>query len=177
MLSLTCAVAVADAIGKPAKIKWPNDIMINERKVAGILLESVANKNIDSYIIGIGINCHQSQDSFPKELTSTATSLDMENNSTCDRISLAKRLLYSIDYWLEIAEKNSKKIIEYWQKLSIQLGHRITLIFNGKEFSGNCTGIDPEKGIILHLDSGSVRMFDAAHTSIIIKNAIKTKKM
>jgi len=69
-------------------------------------------------------------------------------------------------YWLEVAEKNCKKIIEQWRKLSIQLGHRVTLVFNGKRFTGNCIGIDPERGLILQLDTGGVRMFNAAHTSI-----------
>ncbi|MBN1973957.1 MAG: biotin--[acetyl-CoA-carboxylase] ligase [Sedimentisphaerales bacterium] len=169
LLSLTCAVAVADAIGKPAKIKWPNDIIINSKKVAGILLEAISNRPSNTYIIGIGINCHQNKDSFPDELSSKATSIDIENKTRCDRTGLAKRLLCSMDYWLEIAEKNNKKIIDSWRKLSIQLGQRVTLLFNKKHFSGNCIGIDPEKGIILQLDSGGVRMFDAAHTTIIKK--------
>lgn len=167
LLSLTCAVAVADAIGKPAKIKWPNDIMINGKKGAGILLDAISCQNQNVYIIGIGINCHQRRESFPGELLSTATSLDLENNTMCDRNSLAKRLLCSMDYWIETAEKKHRKVIEHWRKLSIQLGHRVSLSFNGRRFSGNCTGIDPEKGLILHLDTGSIRMFDAAHTTII----------
>ncbi|MBN2588265.1 MAG: biotin--[acetyl-CoA-carboxylase] ligase [Sedimentisphaerales bacterium] len=167
LLSLACAIAVADSIGRNAKIKWPNDILINGKKVAGILLEAIFTKDTYTYIIGIGINCHQNKTSFPDELRSVATSIDIENKTTCDRIGLAKRLLNSMEYWLKIAEKNSKTIIEYWCKLSIQLGHRITLSYNKKQFSGNCIGIDPEKGLILQLDSGGVRMFDAAHTSII----------
>ena len=170
LLSLTCAVAVADAIGKNAKIKWPNDILINEKKVAGILLESIAANNTHTYIMGIGINCHQSENDFPQELHSIATSIDLENKTICDRIRLAKRLLSSMDYWLEAAQKNPPKIIEHWCKLSIQLGHRVSLSYNKKQFSGNCIGIDPQKGLILRLDSGGIRMFDAAHTSIIKTN-------
>ncbi len=170
LLSLSCAVAVAEAIGKPTKgetkIKWPNDIILNGKKVAGILLESKTNNGGVTYIIGIGINCHQKKDSFPAELQSTATSIDIENHSVVDRISLAKRLLSSIEHWLKLAEKNSEKVIDQWHKMSIQLGHRVTLLYNGKRFSGNCIGIDLEKGLILQLDSGGVRMFDAAHTSI-----------
>ena len=169
LLSLVCAVSVADAIGRNAKIKWPNDILINNKKVAGILLEASVTNNTHTYILGIGINCHQKKDSFPDELSSIATSIDIENKSTCDRIGLAQRLLSSLEYWLEIADKDSKTIIEQWCKLSIQLGHRITLSYNTKIFSGNCIGIDPEKGLILRLDSGGIRMFDAAHTSIIKK--------
>jgi len=170
LLSLTCAVAVAEAIGKlartQAKIKWPNDIILNGKKVAGILLESKTDDGRISYILGIGINCHQKKDSFPQQLQSTATSIDIEGQTICDRISLAKRLITSIEHWLKVAQEGNKKIINQWRKLSIQLGHRVTLIFGGKKFAGNCIGIDPEKGLILQLDTGGVRMFDAAHTTI-----------
>jgi BirA family biotin operon repressor/biotin-[acetyl-CoA-carboxylase] ligase len=177
LLSLACAVAVAEAIGKPAqdeaRIKWPNDIILNGKKVAGILLESKSptpggtDNSGNTYIIGVGINCHQKKDSFPPELQPIATSIDIESSSIADRISLAKRLLTSIDHWLEVAAQTSEKVTDQWRNLSIQLGHRVKLIYNGQEFTGNCIGIDPEKGLILQLDTGGVRMFDSAHTSIV----------
>ncbi len=171
LLSLTCAVAVAEAIGKSAKgqarIKWPNDIILNGKKVAGILLELKTDNSGNTCIIGIGINCHQKKGSFPLELQSIATSIDIESHSTSDRISLAKRLLTSMEHWLEVAALTSDKVIDQWRNLSVQLGHRVKLIYNGREFSGNCIGIDAEKGLILQLDSGGVRMFDAAHTTIV----------
>ena len=170
LLSLTCAVAVAEAIGKSAsgqaKIKWPNDIMMNGKKVAGILLELKTDSDGNTCIIGIGINCHQKKESFPIELQPIATSIDIESHSITDRILLAKRLLTSIEHWLEIASQKSEKVIGKWHSLSIQLGHRVKLVYNGREFSGNCIGIDPKKGLILQLDTGGVRMFDASHTSI-----------
>ena len=170
LLSLTCAVAVAETIGKPARcaarIKWPNDIILNGGKVAGILLESRTYAHGRAYIIGIGINCHQGRDFFAPELRATATSIDIEAGSVSDRVSLARRLLTSLEHWLEIAAADSTSVIERWRKLSIQLGHRVTLIYDGREFTGNCIGVDPEKGLILQLDRGGVRMFDAAHTTI-----------
>jgi BirA family biotin operon repressor/biotin-[acetyl-CoA-carboxylase] ligase len=179
LLSLTCAVAVAETIGKPgrnhARIKWPNDIMLDGKKIAGILLESkslpISKSKIDIrkseiYIVGIGINCHQKTGSFAAELQPIATSMDIETQSVTDRISLAKRLLTSLDHWLDLAGRSGKKVIDEWQDLSIQLGHRVKLIYNGRQFAGNCIGVDPEKGLILQLDTGGVRMFDAAHSSI-----------
>ncbi len=186
LLSLTCAVAVAETIGSPgrshAKIKWPNDIMLNGKKVAGILLESkslpiserrmpiskseIGNRKSKIYVVGIGINCHQKKESFTDELQRIATSIDAESHSISDRVLLAKRLLSSVDHWLEVAANNSEKVIDRWRELSIQLGHRVSLIFNGAKFAGHCIGIDPEKGLILQLDTGGVRMFDAAHSTI-----------
>jgi BirA family biotin operon repressor/biotin-[acetyl-CoA-carboxylase] ligase len=170
LLSLTAAVAAAETIGKvadhQAKIKWPNDIKINDKKAAGILLESRKVKGRNVYIVGLGINCHQKKKSFPEELRKTATSIDIESGTVCDRISLAKRLLTSFDHWLAVAEKGGKKVVDRWRKLSIQLGHRVTLVYNRKKFTGNCIGADPEKGLILQLDRGGIRMFNAAHTTI-----------
>jgi BirA family biotin operon repressor/biotin-[acetyl-CoA-carboxylase] ligase len=171
LLSLALAVAVAEAVGKVggnlAKIKWPNDIMLNDKKVAGILLESKTGNGETVYILGVGINCHQNRNSFPAELQMTATSIDIEAQTKCDRVSLVKRLLSSIDYWLGIAEKDSGMVIEHWSDLSLLLGRRVRLIFNGTEFTGNCVGVDPQKGLVLQLDTGGVRMFDAAHTAIV----------
>ena len=170
LLSLTCAVATAEAIGKPAnseaRIKWPNDIMLNGKKIAGILLESKSNDAGNAYIIGIGINCHQSRESFPAELQSTATSIDMESHSVSDRVLLAKRLLTSVENWLKVAERNSKDVTERWRELSVQLGQRVKILYNGRKFVGNCIGIEPEKGLILQLETGGVRMFVAAQTTI-----------
>lgn len=171
LLSLACAVVVAETIGKlankQAKIKWPNDIILSGKKVAGILFESKAIDGSTVYIIGIGINCHQKKKSFPAELQQTATSIDMENVSIVDRNSLAKRLLASLDHWLETAQKDSNKVTNRWRDLSIQLGHQVTLLYNRRKFSGNCIGVDPEKGLILELESGARKFFDAAHTNII----------
>jgi BirA family biotin operon repressor/biotin-[acetyl-CoA-carboxylase] ligase len=170
LLSLTIAVATAEAIGKcakaEAKIKWPNDIILNNKKVAGILVESKKANKHTAYVIGIGINCHQSKLGFPAELRKIATSIDIETGGSIDRISLIKRLLTSIDNWLDIAEQNKEEIIEHWQRLSTQLGQRVALIYNKKKFAGNCIGIDPEKGLVLQLDTGGIRMFQAAQTTI-----------
>lgn len=171
LLSLACPVAVAEAVGKiahsQAKIKWPNDIILNGKKVAGIMIESKTVNDNTVYIVGIGINCHQKKSSFPRELQTTATSIDIESRSICDRISLAKRLLSSLDHWLEVAQDTSKKVTDRWRRLNTLLNQRITVIYNGRKFTGNCIGVDPEKGLILQLDRGGVRMFDAAHTTIV----------
>ena len=66
-----------------------------------------------------------------------------------------------------MAERNGKQVTQTWSRLSTQLGQRVTLSCNRKRFTGNCIGVDPEKGLILQLDRGGIRMFDAAHTSVV----------
>jgi BirA family transcriptional regulator, biotin operon repressor / biotin---[acetyl-CoA-carboxylase] ligase len=166
LLSLSAAVATAEGIGCHARIKWPNDLMIEDRKVAGILLESRAIDGGTAYILGIGINCHQGIQDFPIALQTSATSLDIEAGTVVDRVGVARRILVALDYWLHIAGIGEQQIVERWCSLSIQLGHRVTLVYDGKRYRGNCIGVDPAKGLILQLDHGGVRMFDAALSSV-----------
>ena len=97
----------------------------------------------------------------------TATSLDLAGDTRCHRATVARRVLTSLDHWLKVAGQNSKQVTETWSRLSTQLGQRVTLSYSRKRFTGNCIGVDPEKGLILQLDRGGIRMFDAAHTHII----------
>ena len=167
VVSLTSAVAVAEAVGGEARIKWPNDILFGVKKVAGILIESSNYGGRVNYVIGVGINCHQKKADFPAELRDIATSIDIKSKVVSDRISLSRRLLTSFECWLRTAVVDSDKVKRRWQSLSIQVGHRVTVIFDGREFTGNCIGIDPEKGLILQLERGAVRIFDAGHTSVV----------
>ena len=171
MLTLAAAVAIAEAIGrcgsKQAQIKWPNDILIGGKKVAGILGESKRSKGHFNYVIGIGINCHQKKNSFPPELHDIATSIDIESKTICDRISLAKRLLVSLDEWFGETPKDSKAVLDRWYQLSAQLGHRVILQYNRRTFTGRVLGIDPQEGLIVQLENGGVRMFPAGQTAMV----------
>jgi BirA family biotin operon repressor/biotin-[acetyl-CoA-carboxylase] ligase len=172
LLTLASAVATAQAINKccrlDARLKWPNDIIIKGRKVAGILLESRTANGRSNYVIGVGINCHQAENFFQRhKFRMPATSIDIQSNTTMDRNLLAAELLASLDEWLTVAQDDSRQIIDTWSGLSSQLGHRVTVQYNQQPFTGNCIGVDPAQGLILQLDDGGVRMFDAAHTTII----------
>jgi BirA family biotin operon repressor/biotin-[acetyl-CoA-carboxylase] ligase len=169
LLTLASAVAVAEAIGtcgkKQARIKWPNDILIGQKKIAGILLESRALRGRACYVLGFGINCHQ--ESFLAELCAVATSIDMETGACCGRIPLIKRMLVSIENWLKTAAAEPMAVIEKWQELNTQLHQRITLRHNKRTYSGNVLGIDPRRGLIVQLENGGVRMFEAAQTNMV----------
>ena len=168
MLSLTVAVACAETVGAgiSAKIKWPNDIMINGKKIAGILIEAKMTDYGKAFIVGIGINCHQQAKNFPSDIEKSATSIDIETKSQCDRNIIAKRFLISLENWLDIAMDRPEMVINRWLSLNINLNQRITVICDNQEFAGHCIGIDPDKGLIIQLDCGSVRMFDAAKTTV-----------
>ncbi|MDD5135531.1 MAG: biotin--[acetyl-CoA-carboxylase] ligase, partial [Phycisphaerae bacterium] len=171
MITIASAVAAAETIGRcgrsEAKIKWPNDILLNDRKVAGILTEAVTHAKQKFYILGIGINCHQSQNDFSGELTSIATSIDIQSKSICDRNSIAKRLLVNLDGCLAAALNNPDEIVEKWNDRSMLLSKHITIEHNGRKFTGNCIGLEPAKGLIVQLARGGVKIFEATSTTIV----------
>ncbi|HUV42252.1 MAG TPA: biotin--[acetyl-CoA-carboxylase] ligase [Sedimentisphaerales bacterium] len=173
LLSLACGIAVAEAVtevaGVQAKVKWPNDVLVNGRKAAGILVEAKSAPQTQGgiCIVGVGINCHQTQDSFDTSLQAVATSIDMESHCVCNRNLVAKMFLVSMDNWLAAAQQSPEAVTEGWSRLSAQMGQHLTVVYNGAQFSGICAGIDPEKGLTLRLDSGGVRFFDAVHTTIV----------
>jgi len=172
LLSLASGIAAAEVVteltGVQAKVKWPNDVILNGRKAAGILVEAKSAQAAQAgiCIVGVGINCHQTRDSFDASLQAAATSIDMESRCICDRNSVAKMLLASMDNWLATAQQNPEAVTEQWSRLSTQIGQHLTVLYNGAQFSGICAGIDPEKGLTIRLDNGGVRFFDAAHTTI-----------
>ena len=165
-LSLASAVAVAEAIGPLARIKWPNDILLGPRKVCGILLESRQWPTHQAFILGMGINCHQKREDFPEALQASATSLDMALKTRTDRTRLARRVFSSLDLWLGHAIHNVNKVVSAWEKSSMLLGQRLGITYKNRSYHGHCIGVDPRQGLILQLDQGVVRMFDAAHSSI-----------
>jgi len=188
VLTLAAGVAVAEAINGSAchhgqgqldratrsqcRIKWPNDVLIQGQKVAGILIEKQTLNGADAFVIGIGINCNQSRDVFKQyDLNIPATSLAIETGQDIDRTELVCVLMDKLEYWLGqisvgMAHPTSP-VIERWLQLSGMLGRHVTVECDGVRYSGFCRGVDPVDGLILQLDNSLVRMFAAAQTSII----------
>ena len=181
LLTLTAAVATAEAINTfcklPCRIKWPNDILIQNKKAAGILVEKRIENGKPCFVIGIGINCSQSPEFFAAhELNMPATSLIIETKQDIDRTKLICELLEQIERWLDKAcirnsvgtvHPTGNPVIERWLQLSGMLGQHLTVECDGAQYSGFCRGVDPAEGLILQLDNSLVRMFSAAHTSVV----------
>jgi BirA family biotin operon repressor/biotin-[acetyl-CoA-carboxylase] ligase len=176
MLTLTAGVAVAEAIidycKTSCRIKWPNDILIHDQKIAGILTEKQTVDGSDAFVIGIGINCHQTAAAFEGyDLQIPATSLAIETGQDIDRTGLVCVLLNKLEYWLNhicmSKAGSANPVIERWLQLSGMLGRHITVECDGIRHSGFCRGVDPVNGLILQLDNSLVRLFAAAQTHII----------
>ncbi len=100
-LTLSAGLAAAEAVEEvfplQVRIKWPNDVVLAGRKLAGIMVESRRDHNGTSYVIGIGINCQQKQSDFEPELQEKATSIAQMIAGPVDRLQLAQQLLRRLD--------------------------------------------------------------------------------
>ncbi|MBC8378794.1 MAG: biotin--[acetyl-CoA-carboxylase] ligase [Planctomycetes bacterium] len=179
LLTLTAAVATAEAIQAfcelPCQIKWPNDILVDGKKLAGILVEKKTTQQQHHFVVGIGINCNQPAEFFDEyDLNMPATSLAIETGKQINRNELICRIMEKFEQWLQKAQAcgaNNRPVenpvVQKWLQLSSLLGQHLTIESDNQRYSGFCRGIDPAEGLIVQLDSGAVKIFHANHTSIV----------
>lgn len=172
-LVLLSAVAVCDAIGVctdvTAKIKWPNDIRVSGRKAGGILVESRTQPGGDiAYVVGIGINCLQHEGHLASLPKTPATSLDLQSVSAVDRTALAIALLGELDRWLARPRTwSGEDLRSAWMAHAEPMGQRIRVQHAGKIVSGMMIDVDPAAALVVQVDEGGVRAFDAATTTVL----------
>lgn len=165
LLSLLAAVAVAETIqpillGSDLRldIKWPNDVLLNERKISGILIESTSvTGETPRFIVGIGVNLNQQ--AFPPELSEIATSLQIESGSYIDVVYFRNCLLDRLAFWYEeLRHKRERKILQRWQELSSYAhGKQVTVIFDHKEVFGETAGLNDSGALLLKTSSSEIR--------------------
>ncbi len=162
LLPLFVGVAVADAVqnltGLPAKCKWPNDIMINERKTAGILIEgSMKDSSVEFVIVGIGINVNQRE--FPPDLSEKATSLALELGTEVDRAELFREIMRSLESRYEaLRECGFQSIIPLWTERTSMIGRKISVSQNGVLMEGVAQGINEQGALVLGNNGNSVAL-------------------
>ena len=155
-LTLLTAVALSEAIEKTTgltpQIKWPNDLLIGNKKVAGILTEMNADMDrVRFIIVGIGINVNTPSNSLPE----VATSLKIETGQTIPRVKLFQMILVSLEYWYLTAQaKGFDPIIEEWKKRSVTLGKRIRVVEANQILEGEAIDLDAFGGLVIKNDDG-----------------------
>ncbi|HID26253.1 MAG TPA: biotin--[acetyl-CoA-carboxylase] ligase [Methanosarcinales archaeon] len=159
-LTLTFGLAVAKTIrklGLDAKIKWPNDILINGKKVSGILTEADVNNNINYIIAGIGIDANVDIDTFPIELQYSATSLNRELKKPVNRVELIRELLEEIEKYYDIYFQDYHKIFDEWRSLSDTIGRVVEIKTQKELIIGEAVGVDLEGELLVELSDGTLK--------------------
>jgi BirA family biotin operon repressor/biotin-[acetyl-CoA-carboxylase] ligase len=177
LLSLVVPIAVCDGIRAAAdvdcEIKWPNDLLVGDRKLAGILIEARMNTQGQArYAIGFGVNCLQRAGHFDPELRARATSLDIECQGAVDRTDVLVSILRALDAWLASPEAwSTEDVRARWIQRAKGMGGRVCVEHDGRRYRGNLIDIDPTSAIVVQLDEGGRRLFDAASTTVIEQSA------
>ncbi|UCG32407.1 MAG: biotin--[acetyl-CoA-carboxylase] ligase [Phycisphaerales bacterium] len=170
-LSLAAGIAVHDAVRQAAAVsatlRWPNDLMVGDRKLAGILIEARPHRaNLHVAAVGVGINCLQHRGHFPPELRGRATSLDMESSQPIDRREVVRCLIAALDHWLDPEVlTDPQRLKDEWCGRSRLIGLRVRLRERDRVYEGIVVDLDPNAGILVALDEGVQRLFCPLTTS------------
>lgn len=154
-ITLMTAVAITEALlsltDLDLKIKWPNDILIKGKKLAGILTEmSMELDAIDYVIVGIGLNVNSPIESLDPEVKDIATSLFIETGISFSRTEIIKAFLLSFEnLYLEVQENGFASIIKRWKELSDIIGKNVTVDVIGKKIKGVVKNIGDDGVLIL----------------------------
>ena len=160
-ITLLAAVAVAKAIrdttGLVPTIKWPNDILIDNKKVCGILTEMKAEQDrVEFIIVGIGVNVNMPLRHIPKGASSLKEELDQAGrDENLSRVELTKNILENLEKdYLRLMKEGFRPIIEEWKHLSAMLGSRIKVVLQNRTFEGQAHNLDENGALVVRLDSG-----------------------
>ncbi len=170
LLPLAGSLAVADAIetisSLSATCKWPNDVLINGKKVCGMLLESTATaEGIGRVVLGIGVNVNQEE--FPAELTHKATSLMIESGRSVDRISLLRQILLELELRYEqLAAYPPERLLSDWKMKALLFGKKITVLEHQHPYPATAIDLAMDGSLIIETADGQRKNIFAADVSL-----------
>ena len=147
--------AVRSATSLSADIRWPNDLLVNGKKVCGILTEMKAEVDrLHLVVIGIGINVNNSR--MPEELAEIATSLALEGGRQYSRLHILAELLRDVErYYHMLLKEGHEAIVREWSAVSSYAeGKRVRVKVPGSEYSGVTTGLDASGALKIRRDDG-----------------------
>jgi BirA family transcriptional regulator, biotin operon repressor / biotin---[acetyl-CoA-carboxylase] ligase len=171
-LTLLAAVAVVQAIqdltNVNCEIKWPNDILINGKKLVGILTELQSEPDrIKAVIIGIGINANQDESDFPEWIQNTATSIALESGRKINRAELMQVIFKKIEKLYADYLKHGFKVIKLlWESYAISIGQNIVAKTLNGSIKGKALGINEDGVLLVEGSDGKIHKIHSADIEI-----------
>jgi BirA family transcriptional regulator, biotin operon repressor / biotin---[acetyl-CoA-carboxylase] ligase len=165
LITLMSGVAVHDTLAEFAlkpDIKWVNDVLIGDKKISGILAETVETPIGVAVIVGIGVNL--TSRNFPDEIADTATSIEAETDSRVTADALAEVLTRYLAYFYEMlaGENGSAEIIHHWrQRSSYFSGKAVRVTLSGEVIEGVTDGLEDNGSLRVRTADGSVKFIQA----------------
>jgi BirA family biotin operon repressor/biotin-[acetyl-CoA-carboxylase] ligase len=161
-LTVASATALARAIqsqtGLKPEIKWPNDILIGGKKVAGILTEMSAELDrVKHVILGIGLDVNQSVSEFPADLRKLATSLKIESGKSVSRAELAIKILQELDDdYVRVCDGDFARLADEWQERCTTIGQQVTVHIGDRRIRGRAESLDDDGALLLRTEHGRI---------------------
>ena len=172
LIPLLAALAVHDALKEScaleADIKWPNDIMFAERKLCGILAETIETATGRAVIVGIGINL--TAEAFPAELRDVATSIVAVTGKPPDAESLLQSLIRALGCRYEMfqATAGPRQMIREWSNRSSYASGKTVYVTNGGDtFAGVTRGLESDGALRVETDAGEIRIVRAGDVTSV----------
>jgi BirA family biotin operon repressor/biotin-[acetyl-CoA-carboxylase] ligase len=169
-LSLLSGVAACETVRQwcRAEIKWPNDVLIDGRKVVGILAELHGSGAERTVVLGIGVNLNATLDDFPEELRDKAGSVSLATGAAVDRAHFAGRLLNALETRYEQwSREGFAPIAAAWRSLTPLIGREIRVQEPGALVEGTVIDIDDEGALRLRLADGAEHRVLAGDVTVV----------
>jgi BirA family biotin operon repressor/biotin-[acetyl-CoA-carboxylase] ligase len=160
--------AIAASSGLNAKIKWPNDILLSGRKVAGILTELNAELDrVKHIILGIGVDVNLSAAEFPPELRKLATSLKIETGKNISRPELAVEILRALDHdYGRVCAGKFESVADEWEEHCETISHSVTIQVGDRRIRGRAESLDDDGALLLRTEHGQLERITGGDVTV-----------
>jgi BirA family transcriptional regulator, biotin operon repressor / biotin---[acetyl-CoA-carboxylase] ligase len=150
------AWTIAETTGLSPTVKWPNDVLLDGRKVAGLLNELDAEtERIRYLILGVGVNINMQAEQFPEDLRYPASSLAMACGTEVSRLRFTRTLLEQLDrLYSQYRREGFAPIMQAWQEYFVLTGQQVEVDCQGRLLRGRVVGLDEDGALLLQLDEG-----------------------
>ena len=165
--AVSIALAIERAVGVRAEIKWPNDIFVKGRKVAGVLIETGVDRAQGAFaVVGIGVNANHTPDDFPAELSATATSLRVATGRAIERPALAAAILRELDRRFIDMDRRFEELVAEAARRSVLLGHRVRVRAGDSIVEGVAESLDASGQLLVRTGDGELRTLNAGEATL-----------
>ena len=155
-LPLIIGVSVCEALkgfNFKLKLKWPNDIILNDKKIGGILCESKNINNVKTIVVGIGMNINEKADDFPDNLRKRAISLSMVSNKTFQRERVLAKILNQFEKNLDLLGEKNLELFKKWESFCNHINKEVTFHNNNVNVVGKFLKISDKGSAIIEVNN------------------------
>jgi BirA family biotin operon repressor/biotin-[acetyl-CoA-carboxylase] ligase len=171
MAGVVLCEAMQEVFPLEPKIKWPNDLLLEGRKAAGILAEMDAEQeSIHFLVLGIGVNLNMSRDMFPDDLRYPATSVQLVLGEPVERLPFVRRLLEHLDRaYQQLLEDRGESVLKEWNRYCAHPEERLEVSTATGTVKGRFRGLDEEGSMLLEIARGQVEKVRAGDVVRVLR--------